>query len=271
MRLVNGFGLLGRLLFAVAIASVAFATLAGGDTRATLLIIALSLGVTGGTFIWIQTRLGTLSGMDKTLLHSGVPGSATITSVGETGITINNSPVIEFGLDVDVTVHAPYSTTIRQRVPRLLIGALLPGSPLTVRVDPTNREHLAIDWDEGVGAVTPAPSDDLARHAVGGPVVDAEHLLLHGRRATAIITAMEDAGDMSELGLAEVGLPREDDRLMILSLEVKQAGLDPYEVRVGHRVPERLVGRVGPRTKVDVAVDSADDHTVAIDWGSINR
>jgi len=73
------------------------------------------------------------------------------------------------------------------------------------------------------------------------------------------------------LGLVEVGAPGDDDRLFIIGLEMKQAGLAPYEVRVAHRVPERLLGRVGPRTRVDVAVDRDDDHAVAIDWESVRH
>ena len=82
---------------------------------------------------------------------------------------------------------------------------------------------------------------------------------------------MEDAGDMSELGLVEVGVPGDDDRLFIIGLEVKQAGMSAYDVRVAHRIPERLLGRVGPRSRVDVAVDRDDDHVVAIDWTSVTH
>ncbi len=76
---------------------------------------------------------------------------------------------------------------------------------------------------------------------------------------------------MSELGLVEVGVAGDDDRLFIIGLEVKQAGLSPYDVRVAHPVPERLLGRVGPRSQVDVAVDRDDDHAVAIDWSSVSH
>ena len=86
-----------------------------------------------------------------------------------------------------------------------------------------------------------------------------------------MITSMVDAGDMFELGLAEIATSGDDDRLFIVGLEVKQAGMAPYEVRVAHRVPERLLGRVGPRTQVAVAIDRDDGHAVAIDWSSVRR
>jgi hypothetical protein len=60
-----------------------------------------------------------------------------------------------------------------------------------------------------------------------------------------------------------------DDRVFVIQLEVKLPGRDPYAATIGHRVPERLVGKVGPRTAVDVAVGRGDDQEVAIDWDSV--
>lgn len=270
MGFLNAFGALGRFLVATALAAAAAAILFTGDVRMALFTIALSIGVTGLVFVGIGTRLGRVSGLDKGLRATGVPGVATITSLGETGVTVNGSPMIEFGLDVDTAAHAPYSITIRQRAPRLLLGAFLPGSTVAVRVDPADREHLAIDWEAGT-EVAPPPTPPANTAKMTGGVRDAEDLLRTGRHATALITSMEDAGDMSELGLVEVGAPGEDDRLFIIGLEVKQAGLAPYEVRVAHRIPERLLGRVGPRTRVDVAVDRDDEKAIAIDWESVRR
>jgi len=269
MRFLNAFSMLGRLFVAAAMASVVVAIAFSGDARMGLLIVGLSIGVTGFVFSFIGSRLGQVSGLDKGLQAVGVPGTATITSLAETGVTVNGSPVIEFGLDVDSSAHPPYSATIRQRAPRLLIGAFLPGSTVTVVVDPTDRDHLAIDWQSGPSAVDPVVQKPTPAGA--GGMRDIEELLRTGRRATALITSMEDAGDMSELGLVEVGASGDDDRLFIIGLEVKQSGLSPYEVRVAHRVPERLLGRVGPRTRVDVGVDRDDDHAVGIDWDTIRH
>lgn len=270
MGFLNAFSALGRFLVAAALAGAAAAFLFSGDPRIALLIGSLSIGIPGLVFVGIGTRLGQVSGLDKDLRATGVAGTATITSLGETGVTVSGSPIIEFGLEVDTTAHAPYPTTIRQRTPRLLLGTFLPGGTVAVRVDPTNREHLAIDWE----AVTEVGSRPTASTTMTPPttgVRDAEELLREGRHATALITSMEDAGDMSELGLVEVGAPGDDDRLFIIGLEVKQAGMSPYDVRVAHSVPERLLGRVGPRSRVDVAVDRDDDHAVAIDWKSISH
>ncbi len=273
MSFLNAFSALSRILAAVALACIGAAILFTGTARIVLLSIVLTLGVTGLVFVGVGSRLGRVSSLDGRLRATGISGTATITSLGEIGVTANGSPVIEFGLEVDSTAHAPFSTTIRQRAPRPFTGAFLPGAIVAVRVNPTDREHLAIDW-ESYSTVQPS-SESLATPAVAvspsGRVRDAEDLLRTGRHATAVVTSMEYAGDMSELGLVEIGATGDDDRLFVIGLEVKQARLDPYEVRVSHWVPERLLGRVGPRTRVDVVVDRDDSHSVAIDWNSLRR
>jgi hypothetical protein len=193
-----------------------------------------------------------------------------VTALRETHVIVNGSPVYEFTLDVDATSHAPYSTTIRQRTPRFMTAAVLPGAVVGVIVDPIDREHLAIDWE----ARREAPQPDIEDSAtpIARPSVrDVDRLLKVGRAARAVVISMHDAGDMSELGLVEVGRDGDDDRLFVIDMEVQQAGMDPYEVRVAHRVPERLVGKIGPRTKLAVAVDRSDDHAVAIDWEALHR
>ena len=267
MGFLNAFSGLGRLFIAVAMACLGAAFVFAGEIGAVLLTIALSLGITGFAFTVIGRRLGRVSSFDRNLVATGVRGRATVTSIRDTGVVVNGSPVVELELDVDVPSHAPYPITIRQRVPRVMTVALGPGRAVGVVVDPSDPSHMAIDWE----AQQPIEQQAETETPPAGGVRDIDELLRTGRHATAIITSMEDAGDMSELGLVEVDAPGQDDRLFIIGLEVKQAGMSPYEVRVGHRVPERLLGRVGPRTTVAVAVDRDDDHAVAIDWSSVGH
>jgi len=269
MGFLNAFSGIGRFLIAGALVAGASAVAASGDARGALLTVAFAIGLTGFTFVFVGSRLGRVSGPDKVLRSTGIAGTATVTALGGTGVRVNGDPVVQIGLDVDVSSHAPYSTSIRQRVPSFW-GPLTPGSVVGVVVDPTDREHLAIDWDAEVSGPPRSEQQDTVAVA-SAPTLDAEHLLAVGRSARAVIISMSDAGDMSELGLVEVGSTGDDDRLFIVDMEVQQAGLDPYEVRVAHRVPERLLGRVGPRTRVRVAIDRSDDQAVAIDWDSVGH
>src|SRR3954463_12388684 len=76
------------------------------------------------------------------LMAGGRPGSATITAVRDTGMTINDSPTVEFDLAVAVDGDAPYAVTPRQTISRLAIPSFQPGATIPVRVDPADRQSL---------------------------------------------------------------------------------------------------------------------------------
>jgi hypothetical protein len=50
-------------------------------------------------------------------------------------------------------------------------------------------------------------------------------------------------------------------------MAVKLPGRSEYDAEVAHRVPDRLIGRVGPGVEVEIAADRDDpERSVAIDW-----
>lgn len=80
------------------------------------------------------------------LTATGVPGTARLLSVTDTGATINDHPVCELQLEVTVPGQAPYTTTISQPVPRMQAPMLQPGTTLAVKVDPADRDAVIMDW-----------------------------------------------------------------------------------------------------------------------------
>ncbi len=82
---------------------------------------------------------------------SGVPGSARLLSVTDTGGTLNEHPICEIQLEVTVPGHAPYTTVLRQPVPRMQAPMLQPGGTVAVKVDPNDPTTVVMDW-EGLGA-----------------------------------------------------------------------------------------------------------------------
>ncbi|MEK7252246.1 MAG: hypothetical protein AAB198_03185 [Actinomycetota bacterium] len=265
---LNGMGGVGRLLLAVAALCVVGAVVVG-SARGSLAIVALSLSIPGFTLWLFGKRMGRVSGMTSKLREAGIPGTATIVAVGDTGVTVNNDPVAAFTLDVAVDDGIPYRVHIRQLVSRVLMGAVLPGSRVGVVVDPVERELVTIDWSQAHEAPPSNPSGGGVPNLEGAKVGSAAELLSRGRRGTAVITAMQDMGDISDLNLAEPGSAGDDDRVFLVQLEVKLPGRQAYAATIGHRVPERFVGKVGPRTTVDVAVGRDDDQEVAIDWDAV--
>ncbi|WP_157255198.1 hypothetical protein [Nonomuraea typhae] len=90
----------------------------------------------------------------KRILQTGVPAQAMIEQLGETGITVNNQPMVEFGLRVRHADGREYGVTHRQILPRLMMGMVTIGVVVPVKVDVAQPEKVVIDWS----AVRPAHS-----------------------------------------------------------------------------------------------------------------
>ena len=72
------------------------------------------------------------------------PGTATIMAIRDTGITINENPKVEFDLQVTDAAGFTYVVTHAQLVSRLQVGALQTGATVNVKIDPADRNRLAI-------------------------------------------------------------------------------------------------------------------------------
>ena len=78
------------------------------------------------------------------LMVTGRQGTATVTALRDTGVTINDNPQIELDLDVAVEGMPVYPVTHRQVISRLAIAGFQPGATLPVRVDPQHPRSIII-------------------------------------------------------------------------------------------------------------------------------
>ena len=78
------------------------------------------------------------------LMAAGRQGSATVTALRDTGVTINDNPQVELDLDVAVEGMPVYPVTHRQVISRLAIAGFQPGATVPVRVDPQDPRTLII-------------------------------------------------------------------------------------------------------------------------------
>jgi hypothetical protein len=66
--------------------------------------------------------------------------------VWDTGVTVNNDPVIGLRLTVDRPGHPPYEAVIpKSRVSRVHVSQFQPGSHVPIRVDPQAPARVALD------------------------------------------------------------------------------------------------------------------------------
>lgn len=80
------------------------------------------------------------------VLQTGVPAVATLTGIQETGVSMGTDLVPRLSFEVQLPGQAPYAATTTVRVPRLMTGSLQLGKRYAVKVDPSNPQKVAIDW-----------------------------------------------------------------------------------------------------------------------------
>jgi hypothetical protein len=78
------------------------------------------------------------------MYSGGVAGSATIDSVADTGVFINEAPVLELSMTVTVPGRPPYPVNHRQLVSHAALARFQPGSVLPVRVSQQDPNQLMI-------------------------------------------------------------------------------------------------------------------------------
>lgn len=89
-----------------------------------------------------------LSGVDvaRALQKSGVAASALILQVWDTGITVNDDPVIGLRVKVERPDGTTYYATIpKSRISRIDIPRFQKGETVPVRFDPQNPQRVALD------------------------------------------------------------------------------------------------------------------------------
>jgi hypothetical protein len=271
---MNPLAVVGVVVDLVGIGVIVAGVLVPGETRWPLIVSGFTLSFIGAVMFVISQKVGRFYGVSPRLLARGQPAFAEVLQARTTATIFMGSPVVAFRLKVSHQAH-DYPADVQQAVPRELLGAVLPGSRVGVRVDPEHADRVVIDWSQ-----PPIPARTAPAAAAGEPSGQAlvesippEHrmsaagLLARGRRGTARIVAAKELGDAAKLGVIAPGDERAGAMMTVLDLEVKLPGREPYPVKVVHWVPASQVGQAGPGREVVVAVDRDDpEHQVAIDW-----
>ena len=78
------------------------------------------------------------------LYSGGIAGSATIDSLADTGMFVNEAPVLELSMTVTVPGRPPYPVKHRQLVSHAALSRFQPGSVLPVKVSAQDPNQLMI-------------------------------------------------------------------------------------------------------------------------------
>lgn len=88
------------------------------------------------------------------LQKTGIPGTARILEVRDTGVTINNNPQVKLMLEVKNSFGQRYNAQCRVLVSRINPWAYQPGMEVAVKIDPKNEQNVVLDFSGG--KTTPA-------------------------------------------------------------------------------------------------------------------
>ena len=109
-------------------------------------IAAITLLPMGIIFTLIGVSASRAAGGRRRLLDTGIPGQATVLSVGGGNVVVNNINVLlTFRLRVMLPGRAPYDVDHRQLTSMFQMASLQVGATVPVMIDPADPSKLIID------------------------------------------------------------------------------------------------------------------------------
>jgi len=80
--------------------------------------------------------------------ESGAPATARVLELRDTGMTLNENPVVRMRVEVHADGIEPFEATMRALVGRLDVPLVQPGAVLPVKYDPNDHTRVALDMYE---------------------------------------------------------------------------------------------------------------------------
>jgi hypothetical protein len=145
----------------------------------------LPIGIVGFTFtiIW-YTIFGPMV-RNKRILKTGESGTARVLRMFETGVTVNDNPMVKLELEVTPPRGSTYITMTKVIVSRLNPMVYRPGTVVPVKIDVKDPMQVVIDKNAaGLG------SGDGMSSGVAAPVSD-----VNAQRRNEAMTALLEASD----------------------------------------------------------------------------
>jgi hypothetical protein len=239
-------GLLGGL---VGMAAAIIAAPLEGSIFA-IIFIAIFGGVFWGVFrpMFVQNKL----------LKTGVSARAVIKQVSDTGVTVNNNPQIKLLLEVSPPMGVPYLVETKMIISRLQPGLYQPGMELAVKIDPDDKDKVAVDPTGGAGGGGYSGSTMTQQEAEAMLVrLNNENtkLIAYGETARAIVTGYQ------WMGVYVNG----NNPFVTLDVEVLPESRSSFKAKAKGVIAEQSVARFQPGEEIYVKYDPNDTSKVTIE------
>jgi len=85
--------------------------------------------------------------VNRAVRSTGLPAMATVLAIADSGVTVNDDPVVLFRLRVEAEGRPPWEAETRALVSLLAIPQIQPGAVLPVKFDPLDPSRVAIDTE----------------------------------------------------------------------------------------------------------------------------
>ncbi len=79
---------------------------------------------------------------------NGLPAKGTVLKIWETGVRVNDNPVVGFLLEIHAEGMTPYEAETKALISILWIPQIQPGAVLPVKYDPEDPSRIALDISE---------------------------------------------------------------------------------------------------------------------------
>jgi hypothetical protein len=248
-------------------------------------LTAAILGITGIVLLWFGLRARRAAANADRLAATGLVGTATITGLTQTGMSLNDQPQVEMELLVSIPGRAPYQARHKEFVPLILLGRLTSGLPLPVKVDRADPQSLVIDWDasgtrSSFGAaldVAPAGQTEtlaqvqaaLAQSGLPAAATfasaDQAGYTVDQLRAAVRATGIEGTATIDKL--ADTGETVGDERLFTMQVTLHLPGRPDQQLpESAAMVPLAAAGNVAVGRTVPVKVARDNPNLVVFEW-----
>ncbi len=211
------------------------------------------------SFIWfgVVSRFGRIVSAGD--IDDPVMGTATVLGVRSTGTTINDVPLTELQLRVQLPGRPAYDTEISQLMSG---GQVSTGMVVPVRSERLDQDEVVVDFEGGLGSAPATLATALGAMQGNPPPIagyqSIDELLATGEPGQVRVVSTFDLGGMTT---------PDGDPVVGLVLDVMPTGRAPYQVQCGHRVPTAHLAEIVPGSILPARIDPADPNRFAIDWG----
>ncbi|MGI5237164.1 hypothetical protein [Dactylosporangium sp. CA-139066] len=219
--------------------------------------IGVALIVGAALMMMIAVRWRIRHGQEMALRTRMVRGTAQVLAARQTGVSINDQPQVALDLRVTAPGHGVYDASVKTFVPLIALGMLGSGRPLSVGVDPADRQRILVDWE-----FVPSASAEEIERAVAPAIDPAEaartkaQILATGVPGTVRVLSAEFAGSLDEQGRP----------VYSAQLHIQVQGRPPVAGPAVFAVPLERVSVMQPGGVIPIKADPYDPQKFAADW-----